>query len=110
PQRNLAGARFTPARRIGDLDVADLAAVVADHGTDVVAVDLQVVQVGEESQVRRAVFFVHTVDHADAVGGRDEGVPRCAAHRFDEHGSADAVCRPGGVGQVLRPDGVLGRG
>ena len=109
-ERDFTGARLTSPGRVGDLHVADPAAVIAYRGGDVVAVDVEVVEVGEQPQLVAAVFGVHTIDHADGVSGRDERIPWCAAYGFDQHRRADAVRRAGGVGQVLGADVVLGRG
>jgi len=90
--------------------VTDPAGVVVYRGGDVIAVDVEVVEVGEQSQVGCTVFGVHPIDHADGVGGRREGISWCAAYGFDQYRRADAVRRARGVGKVLGPDLVLGRG
>jgi hypothetical protein len=63
--------------------VADAAAVIGYCGGDVVAVDVEVVKVGEQSQVGYAVFGLHPVDDPDGVSGRGERISWCAAYRFD---------------------------
>ena len=47
----LAGSGSAAAGVVGDLDVAEVLGVVLDDGFDVVAVDCQVVEVGEELDV-----------------------------------------------------------
>ncbi len=46
-QRKRAGARLVAPRRIGDLHVRDAVGVVGDDLVDVVAVDGEVVKIGE---------------------------------------------------------------
>src|SRR4029077_3094859 len=108
-QRDFAGSRLTSPGRIGNLDMADPAAEIVDRGGDVGAVDVEVVEVDQQSQVGRAVFAVRSIDHADGVGGRGERIPWCAAHRFDQYRRADAVRRARGVGKVFGADVVLVR-
>ena len=109
-ERDFAGPRFTPPWRVGNLDVTDPAGVVIYRGGDVVAVDVEVVEVGKQSQVGCTVLGVHPIDHVDGVGGGRDGISWCAAYGFDQYCRADAVRRARGVGKVLGPDLVLGRG
>ena len=90
--------------------MTDAAAVIVYRGGDVVAVDVEVVEVGEQSEVGYAVFGLHPVDDADGVSGRGERISWCAAYRFDKHGRTNAVGRARGVPEVLGANVVLRRG
>jgi len=44
------GARWAPPGCVGDLDVPDVSGVGVDHRGDVVAIDVQMVNVGQQPQ------------------------------------------------------------
>src|SRR6266567_3310415 len=81
----VAGAGFVAAGGIGDLDVADPSEVDVDGLVHVVAVDAEVVQVGEQGHVAGTDL----VDHGDGVGRGQQRVGRGAADRFDQDRRAD---------------------
>ena len=89
--------------------MADPAAVIGYRCGDVVAVDVEVVQVGEQPHVGHPVFVVHPIDDTDRISGGEDRIPWCAADGFDEHCRADTVPRLCGVGQVLGGDVILFR-
>src|SRR6478609_9694868 len=61
----LPGARFAATGAVGDLHVADPVEVVLDARSDIVAVDVQVVQVAQELHVVHAGSALNPVDHPD---------------------------------------------
>lgn len=92
---------------VGDLDVAEVLGVVLDDGFDVVAVDCQVVEVGEELDVLCAGFCLDAGDDLECVFGGEERVLGCAADRFEEDGAADAGDAFRCCGEVLGGEFVL---
>lgn len=102
-----AGAGCASARVVRDLDVTEVLGVVLDDGFDVVAVDCQVVEVGEELDVLCAGFCLDAGDDLECVFRREERVLRCAAHRLEENSSAN-TCDAGSCrGEVLGGEFVL---
>ena len=109
--RRAAAHRFPAhrARCVGDLHVSDPAGVLANGGARIVAVDVEVVEVGEQPEIRGAALGAHPVDHPDDVLRRLERIERCAADGFQKYRGADSVRGRRGVGQVVGRDVILGR-
>src|SRR3546814_2097187 len=80
---------------LGDLYVRDPGRVLRDDGVDVVAVDGEVVEVGQEADVR----LPRPVDRCEGVGSGEQGVALGAADRLDEDSASDA-CRQIGRAHV----------
>src|SRR5215213_6707957 len=103
-----AGAGLVPPRSVGDLHVGNSVGVGDDHPVKVVAVDGEMVEVAEETEVAHASLAGDAVDHPDGVGGGSQGILGGAADRLDEHGAADLGRGPAGDGEVLDREVVLG--
>src|SRR5699024_6453821 len=97
---------FAAAGGVGDLDVAELGRVVAHELRDVVAVDGQVEEVGEEGDVLGS-GLAGLLDEGEPVGGGLERVVVGPADGFDEHGAVDTGDGLGGGECVLEGDAVL---
>ena len=70
-ERERAGAGFVAARGVGDLDMRDAGGVVGDHLVDVVAVDGEVVEVGQQAELSTSAG---AVDRGERVGGGEQRV------------------------------------
>ena len=103
----LPGSGSPAAGVVGDLDVAEVLGVLFDDGGDVVTVDGQVVEVGEELDVLRAGFVLDPGDDVEGVLGREQRVAGCAADGFQEDGAADAGDAGGRGREVFGANGVL---
>ena len=62
-----SGAGFAAPRCVGDLHVSDARGVRVDRRADVVPVDREVVEVGEQSQGLDTVVGLNSVDHRDGI-------------------------------------------
>lgn len=86
----LAAARFVSSRSIGDLDVPDAINVGGHDRGEVVPVDCQVVEVGQQPEVLCIDRVLDAVDDADDVCRGEERLARRTADRFDEDNGVDA--------------------
>src|SRR5699024_12740061 len=105
-QGQFAAAGFATAGDVGDLDVAELGGVVTHDLCDVVTVDGQVEEVGEEGDVL-GTGLVGLFDEGEPVGGGLERVVVGATDGFDEHGDVDTGDGLGGVARVPGADAIL---
>ena len=87
--------------------MAEVLGVVFDDGGDVVPVDGQVVEVGEELDVLRAGFLLDPGNDVEGVLGLEERVLGGAADGFEEDGAADAGDAGCRSREVFGADGVL---
>jgi hypothetical protein len=102
-----ARAGFVPPRRVGDLHVPGTGGIAGDRDVQVVAVDRQVVEVGEEPDVARPGLAGHPVGHGDGIGRRAERIGLGPAHRLKQHNRADARRRRGCACQVRGTEVIL---
>ena len=102
-----AGSRFTTTRSVGELHMADPAARIGEHLVEVVAVDGEVIQIGEHADVADPVIALDPLGNGNRVGGVHQGIAVNPAERFDEDVGTDRRRRLRGERQIRGGDVVL---